>query len=104
MIDEILYFMDESNFKIVVPEKTIITLLEFHHDLPLAGHRDFEKTFEGLKNRYFWFEMHKSVKEYCASCHLCQTKKSLGKQLRAPLKPIFVSEPWSLIGIDFAGP
>lgn len=48
--------------------------------------------------------MHKDVKRYCLTCHLCQTKKHLGKLNKAPLKPIVVNTPWSLIGIDVTGP
>ena len=48
--------------------------------------------------------MHKEIKNYCSTCHLCQTKKHLGQVNRAPLKPIIVNEPWTVIGIDVSGP
>jgi hypothetical protein len=79
-------------------------ILKLHHDIPLAGHRDFEKTYKSISDKYFWLEMHKEIKKYCASCYLCQTKKHLGKSSRAPLKTIIVRTPWGLIGLDFAGP
>ena len=48
--------------------------------------------------------MHSDVKQYCSSCHLCQTKKHLNQSVRAPLKPIKINQTWQLIGIDGAGP
>ena len=102
--NEILVFRDENADKIVVPHQIIKLVLELHHDSKFAGHRDFEKTFSSIKSRYFWIHMHRHVKNYCATCHLCQTKNDLNSSYRAPLKPISINQPWMLIGIDVAGP
>ena len=104
LANDVLMLNDSLKVRPVVPAKLIKIILEFHHDQPLAGHRDFERTFASIKERYFWINMHKEVKEYCATCHLCQTKKYISRPARAPLKPIHVSEPWSIIGLDVAGP
>ena len=90
--------------KIVIPKQSISVVLNFMHDAPLAGHRDFEKTYEAIREKYFWVQMHKDVKKYCETCHLCQTKKYLNKLSVAPLKPIVVNTVWGLIGLDIAGP
>jgi len=90
---------DDGKLKIVVPAKMVSTLLKFKHDMPLAGHRDFERTYESIKSRYFWHKMHRDVKEYCSTCHLCQTKKYLTKSNKAPMKSIVVNTPWSLVGL-----
>ena len=90
--------------RIVVPVALVPTILNLLHDGPLAGHRDFEKTLEMLRRRYFWLRLRLDVLEYCESCHLCQTKKHLGKLPKAPLKQIKVDTPWSVLGLDVAGP
>ncbi len=95
---------DDKKLKIVVPAKVVGLLLRFKHDMPLAGHRDFERTYGTIKSRYYWGKMHRDVKEYCTSCHLCQTKKYLTKTNKAPLKNIVVNTPWSLVGLDIVGP
>jgi hypothetical protein len=102
--NEILVFRDENCDRIVVPAHIIQLVLEFHHDSQFAGHREFEKTLSSIKCRYFWIHMHRDVKSYCSTCHLCQTKKHLNSSFRAPLKPITVDQPWILIGIDVSGP
>jgi hypothetical protein len=57
----------EKKFKIVVPKQSISVVLNFLHDAPLAGHRDFERTYDAIKNKFFWLSIHKDVKAYCAS-------------------------------------
>ena len=100
----ILQFLETDARKIVVPKQVVSLVLNFCHDIPLSGHRDFEKTFEKISKRFFWLFMHRDIKSYCESCHLCQTKKYLNKVSRAPLKPIVVREAWSLVGVDTIGP
>ena len=102
--NEILILRDGCGDRIVVPRQLIKLVLELHHDAKFAGHRNFEKTLDSIKSRYFWVHMFRDVKSYCSTCHLCQTKKYLNHSYRAPLKPITVSEPWLLIGIDVSGP
>jgi hypothetical protein len=103
--DGVLQFEGQDNkWWIVYPSKVVELVLLFLHDSCLAGQRDFEKTYDSIKARYFWLKMRKDVKDYCDSCHLCQTKKYVNRSLHAPLQPIRVKSPWSIIGIDVTGP
>ena len=102
--EEVLVLNEDHKVRVIVPKQMVSLVLNFLHDSPLAGHRDFEKTSALIGSRYFWLSMSKDIKSYCATCHLCQTKKHLGQANRAPLRPIVVSEPWTVIGIDISGP
>ncbi len=77
--EEVLTLIEDSKVRIIVPKQMISLVLNFLHDSPLAGHRDFEKTSALICSRYFWLSMSKDIKSYCATCHLCQTKKDLGQ-------------------------
>jgi hypothetical protein len=88
--DGILCVLEGDIRRIVVPQKLIKLLLFYAHDSQFAGHRDYEKIYFNVKSRYFWLDMSKQVRDYCETCHLCQTKKYFGKHLRAPLKPVEV--------------
>ena len=99
-----LYREIDEKLRVVVPKQVVSMVLNFLHDSPLAGHRDFEKTYDSIRSKYFWLRMHKDIKKYCETCHLCQTKKYLNKPSVAPLKPLVVNSVWSLIGLDIAGP
>ena len=89
--------------KIVVPKQARVLVLNLLNDSPLAGHRDFERTYDSISNKYFWLKMHSEIKKYCSTCHLCQTKKFLNKPSAAPIKPIVVNTVWALLGFDIAG-
>lgn len=104
VLDGILYYTKDGLTRVVVPSHLVEPILKLNHDSIFAGHRDYEKTFQLITSRYFWPLMASKVEKYCKTCHLCQTRKHLGKPLRAPLKPIVVRSPWSLIGIDVTGP
>ena len=102
--NDIVFYTDLQSTRIVVPKQVVPIILKVHHDISLAGHRDFEKTYNSIAPRYFWIKMHHDVKLYCSTCHLCQTKKHINCSYRAPLKPIVVSRTWELLGIDGTGP
>lgn len=90
--------------QIVVPSHLVPLVLKLSHDIPLAGHRGFDKTLETVSETFYWPSLSVDVKLYCESCHLCQTKKPSNFTPVAPLKPIQVTAPWMLIGIDITGP
>jgi hypothetical protein len=56
--NDVLVYIDEQTTRTVVPKQEVPVELRVHHDLPLAGHRDFEKTYHTITSRYFWLKMH----------------------------------------------
>ncbi len=64
---DVLVYIDEQTTRTVVPKQVVPVVLRIHHDLPLVGHRDFEKTYHTITSRYFWLKMHSDVKKYCTS-------------------------------------
>ncbi len=93
-----------STDRVVVPDHMKKEVMKLHHDSPFAGHRAFETTLISLNKRYYWNFMPSQVKDYCTSCEKCQKFNFACAHNRAPLKPIVVSRPWQLLGIDFTGP
>ena len=104
VVENVIMIEVDKQLKVIVPKQSVSVVLNFLHDSPLAGHRDFERTYDSIRSKFFWLKMFSDVKNYCATCHLCQTKKYLSKPSTAPLKPIIVNTVWSLIGLDIAGP
>lgn len=52
--DEVLMIVDEDGIlRIVVPAKLTKMVLQLHHDIPSAGHLDFEKTYAAIKGKFF---------------------------------------------------
>ena len=95
--------LKHGNDKIVCPQLMKISVLLNHHDSPFGGHRAYETTLVSIRNRYYWNYMPAEVKLYCQSCTSCQMFNYACIHNVAPLKPIQVSRPWQLVGVDFMG-
>lgn len=96
--------LKHSNDKIVCPEHIKVNVLQNHHDSPFGGHRAFETTLVAIRSRYYWNFMPSEVKSYCQSCNSCHIFNYACLHNVAPLKPIQVTRPWQLVGIDYMGP
>ena len=103
-----LYLSDNilmhSQNRIVVPRHLTNKVTTLHHDSAFAGHRMFEPTYFSVKSRYFWILMAKTIREFCISCDRCQKFNHSCLKYMATLKPIEVSKPLQLVGVDFMGP
>src|SRR5581483_8904776 len=72
------------------------------HNHPTDAHLGIDKTFEKIRDQYYWPQMFENIKDYIQSCDQCQ---KCGKyKTPEPLHPIPVGEPFSKIGIDIVGP
>jgi len=69
----------------------------------MAGHLGIKKTYCKVLNDYYWPGVHRNVKRFICSCHVCQmVGKPNQKPPVAPLKPIPVLDEHVLI--DCVGP
>ena len=50
-------------------------LLRRHHDDPLAGHFDVDKTLELINRKYYWGSMRDDIKSYVETRDVCQRVK-----------------------------
>ncbi|MBW0586834.1 hypothetical protein O181_126549 [Austropuccinia psidii MF-1] len=66
---QLLLFKD----RVVVPNDSTIQLsiLQKHHDSPLAGHPGQEKTLKLVKRDFHWSGMTQFIKDYFSSCQQC---------------------------------
>jgi hypothetical protein len=70
------------------------------------GHFGFHKTYESIRNSYFWPNMRKDLEEgYIPSCVDCARNKSSTSKPAGPLHPLPVpDERCQSISMDFIGP
>ena len=64
-----------------------------------------DKTFQKVKERYFWRGMFKDISDFVKKCMQCQytnkkTETTVPEMIPVPIEPII----WSKIGIDLKGP
>ena len=98
--DEILYY----NGKVCVPKfgEHMLNIINNLHNIPIAGHPCFQKTYMAVKRHYYWPGMKKYIKEYVERCLKCQVSKS--EQVKDPglLQPLGVSNlKFESISMDF---
>jgi hypothetical protein len=48
------------------------TILKEAHDSAYSIHRGSTKMYQGLKQKYWWYEMKRDVASYVALCDICQ--------------------------------
>ncbi|KAL5510935.1 hypothetical protein ACEPAG_4692 [Sanghuangporus baumii] len=76
-------------------------LIRRRHDHKLAGHPGAEKTIELVKRAYYWPRMEEMIREYIASCDICQRAKPIRQYRNPPLQPLQASrQPWETITCD----
>ena len=69
VINEIIYYRDRifltegSQLKKKIPQES--------HDLPLAGHQGFTKTYRAIRERFSWKGLKEDVLQHVRECDVC---------------------------------
>lgn len=88
-----------KKFQFVVPETLKADALAGVHDH--AGHQGQPRTLSLARQRFFWYDMEKDLRNHVRSCHRCILSKAPEPSARAPLESIKTSAPLELVCIDF---
>ena len=121
LLSEDLYFLDDYNLlyhidvsdkrgrkgcqtQLVLPPPLRYEVLVNAHDDLAGRHLGVYKTYEKLRDRYYWRGMYKDVEHWVRSCNDCSTRKKPRNKLRAPLLPIPVSAAYERMAVDILGP
>ena len=88
----------------IVPEQMKSAILVASHDSTLSGHLGVDKTLQRISERYYWPKWETEVREYIASCSICQTTKRAYDKNGAQIKHIISDYPFQIITSDIAGP
>lgn len=91
--------------RFVVPACMVPDVLKAFHNAPYAGHFGEKKTRQKIEKSFFWSDMRKEIKHYCACCESCQLRKTSKQRKRAPLQ-VFgeVTRPFERTAMDIVGP
>lgn len=88
-----------KRIQLVLPVSLVDEALKGVHDL--AGHQGQTRTLHLARQRFFWPNMERDVKEYVRCCGRCVLAKTPEPAARAPLESIKTSAPMELVCIDF---
>jgi len=96
MIDNILYHLDlprqrkrlaseHVTQQLVIPRSLRELLMQSYHDK--RSHTGPEKTYNTIRQKFYWHGLYFDVFEWCKTCNECQTGKG-SVVFQAPLKPL----------------
>ena len=84
----------------MVPPERQKALVKFIHDM---AHTGVKRTFESVRQRYFWKNMKKIVTNIVRECSEC-AKSKVTTKTNVPPKTFAFSERFSHVHLDLVGP
>lgn len=97
---EMLYYKD----KLIVGANAQfrLKLIQEHHASPAGGHSGGERTYQRLKQAFYWRGMKQDIIRYVAECDVCQRNKNETVATPGLLQPLPIpNRLWSDISMDF---
>ncbi|XP_066600140.1 uncharacterized protein [Prorops nasuta] len=95
---------DLDAWKLVVPRKWQIRILEECHGVTQAGHLGIEKTYHRACLRYYWPKMYRDAHHYVSRCDTCQKTKVETTASAGLMGRRVVERPWEYVAADIMGP
>ena len=93
-----------DDYLYVIPSSLRKTLFQHLHMYITAGHLGRSKTYEKLRQRFYWCNMHRDVSYWCRICPTCGSRKQPPRQAKAPMQQYNVGCPMERIALDLSGP
>jgi hypothetical protein len=90
--------------KIFVPNVQDLKCMILHemHNVPYAGHPEYQKIVAAIKSHYFWLGIKKEITEYITICMECQKVKDENRHPARLLQPLTIPEwKWEVVTMDF---
>ncbi|HYN44668.1 MAG TPA: reverse transcriptase domain-containing protein [Candidatus Limnocylindrales bacterium] len=83
--------------RIVIPQSLKKLVLKECHE---TGHFDYTRTYEKMRERFYWNGMSKDTKDYVSSCEECQRRNHTKPFKRGPMFSFKVDRKFQLLGVD----
>ena len=101
----IIYYIsqvdDDPNLRLYIPSHLQDKVMEQYHDL--NGHMSITKTFEAIKQKYYWPNLYKILYKKIEECVTCKIR-NMNVQ-KAPLQETNTPPyPFASISLDLSGP
>ena len=81
------------------------TVIHDNHDLAIAGHPGYIKTYSKIARTYYWPNMSRDIRKHVQECDGCQRTKPSNHPPAGQLHPLPIpGRPWESIGMDYLGP
>jgi len=98
------YMNDLSEWKLVIPDSLIGSLLRQAHNTPTSAHLGQAKTLELLQRQFYWSTMARDVRNYIKNCDVCKQMKAPNYITQPEMGKFYaVNRPFQKLFIDFFG-
>jgi len=95
----------EYKFQLVVPKELREKVMSLAHETVLSGHRNTNKTIACITSEFYFPHLFELVRNFCASCDICQRTVSKGSVGKAPFGKLpLIGVPFSSVCVDIIGP
>ena len=98
--DDLLYF----RHRLCIPNNKDLknSILREAHDIPIAGHAGYIKTYALMQQSFYWTGMKRDVLQYVVRCLTCQKIKAERVKYPRKLHPIEAPQmKWECVSMDF---
>ncbi|OWY95426.1 reverse transcriptase [Phytophthora megakarya] len=113
--DNVLYYMNptprnqqtnqqELRLRLVVPTTMIQEVLQNNHDSLEGGHQGVVRTYQRVKQDYYWFGLYADVEKHVKSCPDCSSSKSKPQLRGYSPGNILAERPFQIVSMDFVIP
>ena len=68
------------------------TMIHDNHDLAIAGHSGYIKTYSRIARNYYWPNMDKDIRKHVQECDACQRTKPSNHPSAGRLHPLSIPE------------
>ena len=105
IIDNILYYISNMDadpiLRLYIPEHLRDVVIRQYLDW--NGHMGIDKTYDAIKQKYYWPYLYKELYEYVSCCITCQTRNK--QKVKQPLQMTDIPpNAFAKIGLDLSGP
>jgi hypothetical protein len=90
--------------KLVVPVTMRADVLHLCHDEFQGGHQGVTRTYQRVRDEYYWPGMYRDVQRYCAECIDCCTGKGAPPNHGPSPGNILPEYPFHVVSMDFVTP
>ncbi|KAK0148851.1 Transposon Tf2-6 polyprotein [Merluccius polli] len=87
-----------KRFQFIVPDSLKANALS---GVDHAGHQGQPRMLSLARQRFFWYDMERDVRNHVRCCHRCVLSKTPEPSARAPLESIKTTAPLELVCVDF---
>lgn len=103
VINGVLYRTPEKSYgpRLVVPVTLRTSLMHEQHSLPFSGHYRLQKTFDRMRQHYYWPGMYADITYALSQCRICASRTGSGNKIKPKLHPVeVIPVPWARVGVD----